>query len=464
MSRTKLLLPLLLVLLAFTGTAAPRPVEARGSALSEAASWLQRYLRIDTTNPPGNEAQAVAFLAGVLHREGIATETYLHPTGRASLVARIDGSSPEAGDLLLLHHVDVVPAGPGWSVPPFEGRVQDGRLWGRGAVDAKSLGIAHLAALVDLARRSRKTGERPHRGVVFLAVADEEAGGAAGSRWLLDTHPELFDGVRAVWNEGGFNRNAQGEPTWWGIEVAQKRPLWMEVTARGRQGHGSGWNPGNANHLLLRALARLVDAPPRYRVDEPVRRYLEAVAPYQNDYWRPIFENIEGHITAAGPRGALMPGMANLFLDTAQVTVLEAGERINVIPGEARARIDVRLLPDTDEQAYLRQVEALLGGDVQVEVLLQAPRAEPSPTDTAAYRVLERTLGGEAPVVPAMISGFTDSRYFREHGIPAYGVSPFLVEAEDLLGIHGTDERIPLEAFDAGVERMKRLVRGWAFP
>lgn len=427
--------------------------------LPEASQWLREYLRLDTSNPPGREIEAVRYLAGILRDEGIASKTLIDARGRASLWARLEGRDPQAGALLLLHHVDVVPPGPGWTVPPFAGLVEDERLWGRGAVDVKSLGIAQLAAFVDLKRR----GLPLEHGVAFLAVADEESGGGAGSRWLLDRRQELFDGVEAVYNEGGLNRLREGEPEWWGIEVSQKRPLWMEVTARGRGGHGSGWNPASANHRLVRALSNLLEAPPRWRVDEPVRRFLESLADLHDDRWRPVFADIEEFVEPDGPRTGLPPGMANLFLDSIQVTVLDSGHRINVVPAEARALLDVRLLPDTDEEAFHARMVDLLGDGVETRVILTSPRVEPSPTDTRAYAVLERVLATEdAPVVPAFISGFTDSRYFRLRGIPTYGFSPFLLESRDLLGIHGADERIPLQAFAEGVDRMTAVLRVWA--
>ncbi len=209
------LAPILLAVLALSPSPAGRAAEpARTPDLSEAARWLQGYLRIDTTNPPGREHLAASYLAGILHREGIATRLVVTPEGRANLWARL--SSPRSGGraLMLLHHMDVVAAGPGWTVPPLAGRVQDGRLWGRGAVDDKSLGIAHLAAFVDLKRRRVPLA----RDVIFLAVADEENGGLRGTAWLLDKHPELFRGVEAVAGEGGRNQTgAEDRLLWWGF-------------------------------------------------------------------------------------------------------------------------------------------------------------------------------------------------------------------------------------------------------
>ncbi|HXO22876.1 MAG TPA: M20/M25/M40 family metallo-hydrolase [Thermoanaerobaculia bacterium] len=458
MLRRSLIFLLLLVALR-PGVAAPAAVSGP-PVLSEAARWLQSYLRIDTTNPPGNEGKAADFLADILRREGIAPRLLTSPAGRVSLWARI--SSPASGGraVVLLHHMDVVAAGPGWTVEPFAGRIRKGRLWGRGAVDDKSLGIAMLAAFLDLKRRAAPLA----RDVVFLAVADEESGGGEGSEWLLAHLPELFAGAEAVIGEGGRNQVVNGRTLWWGVEVAQKRPLWIEVEASGRGGHGSALNPESANHQLVAGLARLLALPPRWRVTPPVRSFLAGLAPLHNRHWQPMLTHPDQEITETGPRGFLLPGMASLFLDTVQVTVLDGGSRINVIPDRARALVDIRLLPDSDGVAFLAGVRKALGKSLAVKVLVTSPPAPSSPTAGRVYEAVSRVLKAEAPVVPAFISGFTDSRFFRQRGIPAYGLSPFAGEGEDMAGIHGPDERISLAELDRGVRRMQRILAAYAAP
>lgn len=456
-------------ILAEPGPAAQTPVQD-DPPLSEAARWLRGYLRIDTTNPPGGEVRATRYLASILHREGIPTRTFFTPEGRASLYARLEAEPDLAhagaggaqgtdhGALLLLHHTDVVAPGPGWTVDPFGGEVADGRLWGRGAIDSKALGVAQLAAFVDLAR----SGEPRRRDVILLAVPDEESGGRQGTRWLMEHHPELFDDVAAVLNEGGANVVLQDDLAWWGIEVAQKRPLWIEVVATGREGHGSGGHPWNATHRLIRALDRLLEMALPWRVTAPARTYLNALAPLHTGPLREAFADPDAYITETGPTRMLLPGLSSLFLDSIQVTVLEGSHRINVLPGEARAQVDIRLLPDTDADAFLARIREALGSQVRVDTLLTAPPVEPSPTTHPVYRLLESHLRDEAPVVPALIGGFTDSRFFRQRGIPAYGISPFVLQGEVLRGIHGADESIPLAELDRGVERVRRWVRTWA--
>ena len=342
---------------------------------------------------------------------------------------------------------DVVAPGPGWTVPPFAGLVRDGRLWGRGALDDKSLGIAQLAALIDLTRRKVAL----ERDVVFLAVADEESGSLRGTAWLLAAHPEIFQGVEAVMGEGGRSQlSGERRLLWWGIEVAQKRALWLEVATSGRGVQG---------------LARVLALPLHWRVTGPARDYLKGIAPLHNDHWRRILSNIDQIVDEkTGPKEFLLPGMSSLFLDTVQVTVLAGGERINVVPARSLARIDVRLLPDTDSAAFLATLKKALGPDFDVKVLVTSPPAPPSPTAGRFYSVLRTVLGKEAPVVPTVIAGVTDARFFRERGIPAYGVSPFALGGEDSGGIHGVDERIPLAELDRGIERTRRLITAYAAP
>lgn len=436
---------------------------ARPAELSEPSRWLQAYLRIDTTNPPGREHLAAAYLAGILKREGIPSYVARTPDGRANLWARLSSPRSNGRALVLLHHMDVVAPGPGWTARPFAGEVRDGRLWGRGALDDKSLGIAQLAAFVELKRRRVPI----ERDVIFLAVADEESGGLRGTSWLLQHRPELFEGVEAVLGEGGRAQTTGERLLWWGIEVAQKRPLWLEVSTSGRGGHASGLNPQSANHQLIQGLARLLQRPVRWRVTPPARAYLRAIAPLHNDHWKRVLGDIDRVVRPEGPSEFLLPGMANLFVDTVQVTVLRGGERINVTPDRAAARIDVRLLPDTDAGAFLKEIEAALGGrqgGFQVEVLVTSPPAPPSPASGRLYGALREVLSADAPVVPTLIPGFTDSRFFRERRIPAYGVTTFALAAEDLRGIHGPDERIPLDELDRGVERMRRVVSSYAGP
>lgn len=362
--------------------------------------------------------------------------------GRPSLWAYLPPTqpAPAGATLLLLHHMDVVPADSLWRGLPFGGEVREGELWGRGAIDAKSLGVTQLAALVALARDN---GVR-RRGVALLASADEERGGELGAERWLELRPELFGDVVAVANEGGSNRGFDGRLHWWGIEIAQKRPLWIEATAA---------DPVE----LLAGLRRLIDLPPRWRVSGPVQFTFAKLAPHYNEHWRGIFADLERHVGPEGPRVPLLPGMATFLLDSVQANELE------ILPdGGARARIDVRLLPDSDDDFWLERIREALGPDVDSEVLLSAPLVESSPWEGPWLEILQQVLGREAPVVPQMAAGITDSRFFRQRGIPAYGILPFILDSSLMRTVHGRDERIPVAELERGAERMKELVALWA--
>ncbi len=430
------------------------PTAARASA-GRPLERLRAYLKLDTSNPPGNEHVAAAFLRELLHKEGVPTRLLVSPGGRPSLYARLESGFPERGALVLLHHMDVVPPGPGWSSDAFAAEERDGRLWGRGAVDVKSLGIAHLEAFLEL----RRSGAELSRDVAFLAVADEETGGSEGTGWLLEEHLELLSPIAAVLGEGGNNRVFREHLAWWGIEIAQKRPLWLKVTAEGRGGHGSSLNLHSAPHRLVRALARLAERPPAFRVSPVVRRYFESVVALHGPAFAEMVERLDEIVASPEPARELLPGLPNYLLDSIQINSLAAGGRINVTPSRAEALIDIRLLPDTDADLFLAGIEEILGPEVAVEVILRAPEAPPSPTDSEIYRCFESFLGRQAPVIPTFIAGVTDSRYFRERSIPAYGFSPFLLEGSDMRGIHGPNEKISIRAFEQGVRTTVDLVR-----
>jgi len=427
----------------------------------DAVTWLRRYLSADTTNPPGHEEVGAALLGAILETERIPYRLLVHPSGRTSLYARLAPATPSAPDLVLLHHLDVVPAKEGWRYPPFGAEVHDGLLYGRGAIDIKGLGAAQLAAFVALHRA--RTPLR--RGVIYLAVADEERGGLLGTQWILETYPELFANVEAVLGEGGANRSVDGAVRWWGIEFSQKRPIWFAASVTARGGHGSKLQPFSATHQLLQGLARLTAYAPRFRLSPPVRKAAISLAPYQNDPVRQSIERVDGWVTPAGElQGAMPMGFDALLTDTVQVTVLEAGDTINVIPRTAKALIDARLLPDTDDEQFMRWVHEKLGDGISTEVLLSEPRSPPSPTDSPFFGELRSFLEKEAPVTYHVGLGMTDSRYFRRRGIAAYGYSPFAIDGNDGGGVHAADEFISVREFEKGVERMTKLLFDLAGP
>lgn len=446
---------------------------AAAEPLSPGATTLAAYLRLDTSNPPGNERAGAELLAQELRAAGVEPRILLSPGGRANLFAQLPATvatpGAPAGAIVLLHHIDTVAAGDGWQHPPFAGEVHGGELWGRGAIDAKGLGVAHLMAFLELARSPLPR----HRAVIFLAAADEEAGGGEGISWLLRAHPELFTQIAAVLNEGGVNKAVAGRALYWGVEVDQKRPLWLSVRAAGRGGHASAANPQSATHRLVDGLARLIATPRPWRVTPAAEAFLVGLAGFDPQARKALAEararaarasKAPGGVSSAGDGGRALAGFESLLTDTLQVTTLAGSRQINVVAGEARAGVDIRLLPDSDESLFVAETLRQLGPGLEVEVLLSAPAAAPSPSSGALYRTLAGALAGDggAPVVPAFIPAFTDSRAFRARGIAAYGVSPFALDGLTLRTVHAPDERIPLAVFDQGVATMSRIVRALA--
>ena len=418
-----------------------------------ATERLRAYIRFDSSNRQGSE-QALGYIRDLLHREGISTRWIVSPAGVPNLYARLDAPNGSNETLVLLHHADVVVADDPWTHDPYAAEVADGHVHGRGALDAKSLGIAHVEAFLAASRAQQNLT----RNLVLLVVTDEEEGGAQGAGWLLDSHPDLFAGVIGVLGEGGINRIYGDRIAWWGIEVAQKRPLWLRVTARGRPGHGSTLNLHTAPHRLIRALNRLLERPLDFRATPEVRLYLESIAPYEARGMKRLVENLDAILELPHPESKMLPGIPNYVLDSIQINMLQAGEQPNSAPDTAAAWIDIRLLPDTDKEVFLKDVRDRLGDDLGVEVILDSPRVEPSPASGAGFECISAALVDRAPVVPAFIPGITDSRYFRQHGLPAYGFSPFELGGSRLKGIHGIDEQIPIDSFERGVKTMLRVV------
>ncbi|HSG90408.1 MAG TPA: M20/M25/M40 family metallo-hydrolase [Pseudomonadales bacterium] len=449
-------------------TASARAAGAAGDPDPERAlERLQAYLRIDTINPPGNESRAVAFLAAILDAEGIAYETFEAAPGRGSIVARIEGGEGGEGDegdeapaLLLLNHSDVVPAdASAWDEPPLSGAVRDGFMYGRGALDTKGLAMLQLEAFIALHR----SGQRPDRDVLFAATADEEAGGYFGAGWLVRHRPELIEGVGLVLNEGGSGRLLAGVPVY-GIEVTQKIPLWVRLTARGTPGHGSSPRVETAPNSLIRALERISEQRFTPRLQGVIADAMRATADLQSADMQPLYLDPAALIT--DPEAMLRlqldsPATHAQLRDTCTVTRLAASLKINVVPATAWAEIDCRLLPDTDPDAFLASLRALIDDDgIQITRLMGFTAAS-SPTDTELYEVMRRTLleaDEAARVVPVMATGFTDSHFFRDLGITAYGFSPLLLPASEFGGVHGHNERVDVAAFRLAVQRYHRVV------
>ena len=422
---------------------------------AEALDIFVRYLRIDSRNPPGNEAEAARFLQGLIEAEGIECEYFESQPDRAFAIARLRGDGSK-GALMLCNHTDVVPVEEGyWESPPFEGAIRDGRVYGRGAVDMKGAGVMQLIAFL-LAKRQ---GLPLKRDIIFAAVPDEEAGSRWGMGWLCEHRPELVD-VDFEISEGGGGQPdfADQQLPLFGVATNEKEICWLQLTAVGTPGHGSRPHEDNSAVHLMRALLRLQDWDRGLTYTPETRAYLERLAaagamPSMDDQ-----QAVEAMIISE-------PGMHAMFLNTLNVTMLDSGIKANVIPAQSQAVIDCRLLPGQSRDEW-RQTVIERVADPRVEVSFYASLDEPPPVavewDTELYRTIESVVTAaieDAVIVPSMTVGGTDNRFLRQRGIPAYGFIPCLLSREERAGFHGNNEFLTVDNLNMGCELMYEIVR-----
>jgi len=428
----------------------------------EALDALTAYVRIDTSNPPGNESAGAKYLQQLLAKDGIPSQLIGSNPQRQSLYARLSSGANEKA-LLLLHHIDVVPAiRSEWTKPPFDGVTQGGYLFGRGALDIKSLGIAELMSVIEMKRRKLPL----RRDVILLAVADEELGGVHGCEELLQQHPELFASVGYVLNEGGYAETIVDHVSFWGIEVQQKVPLWIRLEAKGQPGHGAAPpDDGGSVARLVRALAEVdrIDTP--YRLTPAVERHFHAAGKARVDERGEVLRGIHDPMDLDRVRRVLSPGYRALLRDTIAITHIDAGGSVNSIPARASADIDIRLLPDEKAEPMLERVRAAAGKNATVNVLLAGEPVAETPIDTDLYRVVSSDMLASDPGSksgPIVGAGTSDSRFFRARGIVAYGIAPFKVNYYDADTVHAPDERIRTRFFTEGVRLVRTIVHDFA--
>lgn len=429
---------------------------------AEAAELLSQYLRINTTNPPGDEIHAARWLAAVLAREGVDARVFEPRPGKANLYARLAGDG-SARPLILLNHMDVVLASPEyWQVDPFGGVITDGYVWGRGALDMKGEGIVQLMAMILL----KRAGVPLKRDVVFLATADEEIGAGVGVQWFVERHADLIRDAEFLINEGGTIRaDANGRVEYYGIGTTEKSPFWLELSARGTPGHGSRPTPDNPVHRLVHALARVAAYQTPFVVTPTVDRYFRDLATVETDSARRRwFSDVRAALRDSAAVRAITADLTYnaLLRNTISITGLKGSDKTNVIPPVATAVVDVRLLPGQDPDAFLTELTRVVG-DTAVTIRPQSPSwgATESPVDTELYRAIvaaARARHPEALVTTPLLTGFTDSHYFRRLGIVSYGISPFPLTVAESQGVHGNNERVSLVALTFGVRFLFDIV------
>lgn len=419
-----------------------------------AVSWMQQYLRVDTTNPPGDEMRAVAFFKKIFDQEGIENRAFEYKPGRGDLWARLPHTTAEPRrPIILLNHMDVVTSDAAhWQVPPFSGEIKDGYLWGRGAQDMKDEGLAQLVVMVML-KRERVPLDRD---VVFLAVSDEEADGT-GTDWFIKNQRDLLENAEFLINEGGENLLENGKVKYVGVDVGEKTTFWLHVVARGRPGHGSRPNPDSAPNRLVRALDRILAYRTPLRVLPVVDQFLRDMAPYETPERAARYRNIRKAIQDKKFQDEVESDESLNFLlrDTISLTMMGGSGQTNVIPPEAWANLDVRILPGGDPQKLLQTIRKVVDDpNVTVEPLNAEFRvANYSPSDNVLFEAIRHASAKYfpgTPVVPHITSGYTENQRYRPLGIIAYGFNPYTATQEEGNTEHGNDERIRVEEVRRG--------------
>jgi acetylornithine deacetylase/succinyl-diaminopimelate desuccinylase-like protein len=438
------------------------------SVSREAQTWLADLIRIDTTNPPGNEQAAAKYIAGVLQKEGINAELLDVAPGRSAVVARLRSTAmaDPSRALLLVAHMDVVGVDKSkWTVDPFGAVIRDGYLYGRGAIDDKGMLAANLAAFIAIKRANAHLT----RDLIFLATTDEEQGGDASIKTLIAKHWDKIAAGFAI-NEGGQITVKNNKVQFVAVQASEKVAVNVAVIAKGKAGHASMPTKDNAVIHLAAAIGKIGSYSAPVHLTVIVRRYFEGLAAVEDDEiakWMRSLDTADRGEHAQRVLSEADPLWNSLLRDSIAPTTLSAGIRVNVIPSEARGNLNIRLLPADTIGPLLGELTKLVNDpqirfEVQPDAGLAAP---PSSLESDFYATITKVAAQEfagAPVLPYMSTGATDSSQLRLHNVQSYGLLPFPLTDEDLRRMHGDDERIPVASFAKGVELMTKIVSEFA--
>ncbi len=400
-----------------------------GAFLEQAIRSLQAYIKIDTTNPPGNEADGARFLKRLLDQEEIQNEVFDLGKNRANLIARLPGDGSKKGAIILLHHIDVVPAeAKFWSVPPFSGEMKNGAINGRGAVDIKGKGITDLMTLIWFKRKKIPL----KRDLVLLAVSDEE-NISVGSKWMIQNKADLLKGAAALIDEGKpVDQDEAGQEGDYFVSVGEKAPLWLTLIFAGPPGHGSEPIEDSAANQAIRAAAKILDFSKTIEKRPPP----PALAALTRD-----------------------PETKKLLHDTIAITGLKGSDKTNTISNEATIKLDCRLLPGRDREAFIAELKKAVSNDRMKVEIEESYEARFSPTDSEFTQALSRVAKkAKRKMIPTILTSSTDSSRFRAIGISSYGFEPYPLSKKIIDLAHGNNEHMPIKSFHRGMEIMIDLI------
>ena len=424
----------------------------------EAVQLLQKYLQVDTISPPGNESRAVEFLARIFEEEGIEYDSAESAPGRGNIWARLEGGDKPA--LIFLHHSDVVPANEEyWDFDPLSGDIVDGYIQGRGALDMKGLGVAHLANFLKLHRSDKKL----NRDIIFIAAADEESGGAFGMGWLVQNRPEVFEGAALLLNEGGSGFRSK-DGVVFSIEVTQKIPVWLRLNSVDQPGHGSSPRTTSSVSRIVEALNIIWNNPFDPRIIPEVDRVFADRSEGLEEPFKSKYKDIKNMIEDPVFMKELQeysPSSHALTRNTCSLTRMNGSTKINVVPPTAWAEIDCRILPDNKPEEFIAKIEDLIKdtGVVVEPLMLGFPGS--SPIDSELYLAIENFINKNysgSKLSPSVSTGFTDSRFSRGIGIASYGFNTYIYEGNESSGIHGNNERIHEERYRQSVSDLSSIL------
>ena len=431
----------------------------------ESVELLQDFIQIDTSNPPGDVTKAVEWFADIFEEENISYETFVvdEDPRRMHILAELQGSNPNLKPLLLLNHIDVVPAEASlWRADPFDAEIIDGVIYGRGALDMKCLGIMQLMSLVLLKRE----GYIPDRTIKFLGVADEEILGEYGVQWMIENHWDKLD-PEWVWDEGGIgSTDSFPDLSAFAIAVAQRKSFWVDIEVVGKSGHGSRPFKGYSNEVLAKALNKIVTWETPIDINPVISEMFYRIGDHMGGFEGFIMKNIDNSLIKYffGNTVASSSTSTNAMLrNTVALTMIESGYKTNIIPEKAKASLDIRLLPHISTEQFLDQLISIVDDD-RVKFI---PKRTPinnfvSNWETDFFNILSEELNYEKPdalVMPFMTIGGTDSQFFQAKGVDCYGIIPVMVSEYDIQTMHGIDERLSIENLSMGTKIVYKTVK-----